>query len=269
MLETLQAEQLPRSMVAMEQIAEHYGIPSVAMGLAVARLEKAGKLVFKGERPKSESDKAALGDRIVFSPDGVHPYPETGHQIYSETVIRAMEQLRKKRQLSAHAVPTPFVADNWEAATMVPLSRAKLSPGWQRLDPGNDTLAKRFSLRLPEMWNATQPGESVSFRFRGTTAKIYDLLGPDCGQVIVRLDEQESVVKPRFDAFCTYHRLATLNVGEGLPDGIHKIELSIHPEQPDKAKILGQRNEKIDDPKRYDGTTWYAGAILLVGELVE
>jgi hypothetical protein len=45
--------------------------------------------------------------------------------------------------------------------------------------------------------------------------------------------------------------------------------LTIHPEQPDKAKILSQRNEKIDDPKRYDGTAWYAGAILLVGELVD
>ena len=62
---------------------------------------------------------------------------------------------------------------------------------------------------------------------------------------------------------------ATLSVAEALPDMIHQVELTIHPEQPDKAKILSQRNEKIDDPKRYDGTVWYAGAILLVGELVE
>jgi hypothetical protein len=54
-----------------------------------------------------------------------------------------------------------------------------------------------------------------------------------------------------------------------LSNTVHSVELTVHPEQPDKAKILSQRNEKIDDPKRYDGTAWYAGAILLVDELVE
>jgi hypothetical protein len=129
--------------------------------------------------------------------------------------------------------------------------------------------AKRFGNRLPEMWKAAQPGGSISFRFRGTTAKIYDLLGPDCGQVIMKVDDQEPVVKPRFDSFCTYHRLATLTIAEGLPDTVHQVELTIHPEQPDKAAILSKRNEKMDDLGRYDGTAWYAGAILLVGELVE
>jgi hypothetical protein len=119
------------------------------------------------------------------------------------------------------------------------------------------------------MWKATKPGQTVLFRFRGTTAKIYDLLGPDCGQVTVQVDDREPAVRPRFDSFCTYHRLATLSVAEGLPDTVHKVALTTHPEQPDKAKILAQRDEKIDDPKRYDGTVWYAGAILLVGELVE
>ena len=70
------------------------------------------------------------------------------------------------------------------------LSRAKLSSGWQRLDQEKDTFAKRFRKRLAEMWKASQPGDSISFRFRGTAAKIYDLLGPDCAQVIVKIDDQ-------------------------------------------------------------------------------
>jgi hypothetical protein len=40
-------------------------------------------------------------------------------------------------------------------------------------------------------------------------------------------------------------------------------------EQYPNAKILAKRNEKIDDPSRYDDTAWYAGAILLIGEIVE
>jgi lysophospholipase L1-like esterase len=269
MLDTLKQEQLPRSMISMEQIAEHYGIPTINMGLEVARMQKAGKLVFKGELPKTIADKAALGDRIVFSPDAVHPYPNTGHQLYLEAVVRSMEKIRKAGTPGPHPLPSPFVADNWESAMMVSLSRAKLSAGWERLDPAINAIAKRFGNRLPELWKASRPGETISFKFRGTTARIYDLLGPDCGQVIVKIDDREPVVKPRFDAYCTYHRLATLNVAEGLSNTVHQVEITIHPEQPDKAKILSQRNERIDDPKRYDGTAWYAGAILLVGDLVD
>ena len=304
MLDTLKRGEAPRSVAAMEQIAEHYGIPSINMGLEIARLESAGLLVFKGELPKKRANlsdassqrthagdpqsraaetTATERDPIVFSPDGVHPYPETGHQIYFEVLVRSLEKIRKTggretlRQDTgasrpvgmAHALPAPFAADNWEAARMVPLSLAKLSPGWQGLDATTNGIARQFKNRLPKIWKATQPGESVSFQFRGATARIYDLVGPDCGQVIVKVDDGPPVVRPRFDAYCTYHRLATMSIAEGLPDTVHRVELTIHPEQPDKAKILSQRNEKMDNPMRYDGTAWYAGAILLVGEMVE
>jgi hypothetical protein len=99
--------------------------------------------------------------------------------------------------------------------------------------------------------------------------RIYDLVGPNCGQVTIALDDRPPVTKARFDAYCTYHRLATLSVGEGLADSIHSVKMTILPNQPDKAKILAERNEKMDDPKRFDGTVWYAGAILLIGDLEE
>jgi len=45
------------------------------------------------------------------------------------------------------------------------------------------------------------------------------------------------------------------------------------PEQPDKLAILHQRKEKREyqelDPKIYNDTAWYAGAVLLIGDLVE
>jgi len=47
---------------------------------------------------------------------------------------------------------------------------------------------------------------------------------------------------------------------------VHSVKITVHPEQPDKATILSQRHEKMDNPKRFDGTAWYAGAILLLGE---
>lgn len=269
MLQTLQEGRFPRSASAMEKVAGHYGIPSIHMGLDVARLEQAGKLIFKGDQPKTDAEKTALGDKILFSPDAVHPYPDTGHQLYLEAVVRSLAKIRQVGQPGPHALPAPFAADHWERAQMLPLSRARLSPGWRQLEPASDRLAKSFGDRLPGLWEARSPGESVSFRFRGTTVRIYDLLGPDCGQVTVAVDDRPPVVKPRFDAYCTYHRLASLSVAEDLPDTVHTVKLTLHPEPPDKARILSQRGEKIDDPKRFAGTAWYAGGLLLIGELVE
>ncbi len=269
MLQTLQEGRFPRSATAMEKVADHYGIPSIHMGLEVARLEKAGKLIFKADKPSTEAERAAMGDKILFSPDGVHPYTDTGHQLYLAAIARAMAIIEKVGRVEPHALVAPLVPGNWEAAKLLPLSRANLSAGWRRLDARTNSLARAFGGHLPELWHASRPGESISLRFRGTTLRIYDLLGPDCGQVTVELDGGQTFVKPRFDAYCTYHRLATLSVAEGVADAVHTVKITVHPEQPDKAKILSQRGEKMDDPKRFDGTAWYAGGLLLIGDPVQ
>jgi hypothetical protein len=132
-----------------------------------------------------------------------------------------------------------------------------------------DDFAKRWAERLEALHKAATPGDVLTFKFKGTRCSIYDIIGPDCGQVIVTLDDQAPRIVPRFDPYCTYHRLATLTIGTELPDAVHTVKIEIHPEAPDKAKILAQRGEKIDKPERYQGTAFYPGAILLVGELTK
>lgn len=271
MLEKLQNGVFPRAASVMETIADHYGIPSIHMGLEAARMEAAGTLIFRGEPPDTPEEQAAQQGKVLFSRDGVHPYPDGGHDLYLAAVIRGMTKIRGDGSPGPHQVPAPVRADNWEEATMVPLSRASLSEHWQRLG-GATRLGKRFGGRLPELWKASEPGASITFRFRGTAAQVYDLLGPDCGQVIVKLDNREPVVKARFDRYCTYHRLAKLGIGSDLEDTVHTVRLEIHPEQVDKLAILHQRkaNRAIEelDPATYDDTAWYAGALLIIGELV-
>ena len=154
---------------------------------------------------------------------------------------------------------------------MVPLSRATLSAGWRKLDPATDRLAKRFQKRLPEMWTTNKPGETIEVKFRGTALAVYDLLGPNCGQVVVRVDGGKPRARPRFDAYCTYHRLSKLTVASGLADGEHTVHLEIHPEQPDKLAILHKRKNNLKikelDPKKFDDTAWYAGALLVLGDI--
>lgn len=262
-------DKFPRAASAMEKLADFYGIPSIHMGMEVAALAKAGKLVWSAPLPKTDDEKKALGDKFVFAPDSVHPHPETGHELYLAAIVRSLPLIQQASgKPEPHKFGAPMVADNYERARLVPISEAKLSAGFTKLDPAKDDMAKRFT-RLKDLHRASKPGETIEFKFKGTRAALYDLAGPDCGQVIVTLDNQPPRTVPRFDSYCTYHRLATLVIGSELPDAEHTVKIEIHPEQPDKAAILATRKNKIDKPERFDGTAIYPGAILMLGELVK
>lgn len=258
-----------RSASAMEQVANHYGIPTIHMGMEVARLAKEGKLIWKGKLPANDEEKKALGDKFVFAPDSVHPHPETGHELYLQAVQRSLPLIQKASGKPAvHELKAPLVPDNYEQARLLPITAATLSAGFAPADRTKGQ-GKSFANRLSAMHIARTPGETITFKFKGTRASVYDLVGPDCGQVIVTVDDQPAKIVPRFDAHCTYHRLSMLMLGTELEDKVHTVKIEIHPEQPDKVKILAQRNEKMNDPKRFDGTAIYPGAILLVGEIVK
>lgn len=270
MAPTLQDGKFPRAASAMENVAGHYGIPSIHMGLEVARMAKQGRLIFQGKLPKTGAEKQALGDKIVFSPDNVHPFPETGHELYLQAIVRSVPAIRAASKTPGpHTLSAPLVADNYEQAKLVPINKARLSTGFRWLDPRTDPFGKRYATRMTTLYRGNKPGETIAFKFKGTRAAIYDVIGPDCGQVSITLDDQPAVTRPRFDSYCVYDRLQTLMIGSNLPDRMHTVKIEICRDQPDKAKILAQRKEKIDNPKRFDDTAFYPGAILVVGELVE
>jgi hypothetical protein len=259
-----------RAASAMEKIAGHYGIPSIQMAMEVAKLAQEGRLLWKAPLPKTEEEKQALGDKFVFAPDGVHPHPQTGHELYLQAIVRSLEPIKvASKAPGPHALGEPFIATNYENAKLLPITDATLSAGFVALDPAKDEMARRFGNRLATLHRGTQPGETITFQFKGTSCAIYDIIGPDCGQVIVTLDDQPARIVPRFDAYCTSWRLSKLVIGSDLPDAVHRVKLEIHPEQPDKAKILAQRNQTMDQPERFDATAFYPGAILLAGELVK
>jgi hypothetical protein len=255
----------------MEQIADHYGIPTIHMAMEIAKLAKEGRLLWKAPLPRTEDERKSLGGKVAFAPDTVHPHPETGHELYLQAIVRSLDPIKAASKSPApHALPQPFIVTNYENAKLVPLAKdvVTLSPGFARLDPRDDDFGKRWATRMTTLHRGARPGETMTFKFKGARAAIYDIIGPDCGQVIVTLDDQPPKVVPRFDAYCTYHRLATLMIGSDLPDQIHTVKIEIHPDQPDKAAILARNKNTIDKPGRFNGTAFYPGAILLVGNLV-
>lgn len=255
----------PRAASAMEMLAKHYGIPSVNVAMPVCAMERDGKLIFKSDEPTPEGV-------LRFSKDGVHPLSE-GHQLYTDLIAEAVSGMRNTSKPMNHAskLASTFVDDHWQAAKMVPITESMLSGKWERL-PDDDSLAKRFGNRMGPLWYSGTPGSCIRFKFRGSQAKLYDLLGPDGGQVIVTVDRKTgSKPIPRFDSYCTYHRIATLGVASGLdPEQTHSVILEIDDEQPDRTPVAFRLKDPEKELKadKYQGTKVRASQILLLGDLV-
>ena len=213
---------------------------------------------------------------LPFSTDGVHPLVETGHVLYTEAVGRARDELMKiapDPAAPARLSGAPLRPDHWADAKLVPLTKEMMNGEWTRLDGGEkgDEIAKRFYRLMPVMWRASTPGASLAFRFKGSVMGFYDLVGPDGGQLKVKLDDGEEKIVPRFDAYCTYHRLSKMQVGSGLDASVvHTVTATLDGAAPDKQNILFEKNrpDRQKNPAKYAPNEWHVGSIMLIGEAV-
>jgi lysophospholipase L1-like esterase len=261
----LAAGKCPRAASAMEMLAEHYRIPSINVALKTVELQKSGKLIYQSDTPT----EAGV---IRFSQDGVHPLTE-GHQVYTDVITTAMQQMAALPAVDHRSkLSSVFVQDHWQAARMVPVTASMLTGEWRQLSPDSE-IARHFVRRMGTLWESSKPGSRLSFEVRGSIVRVYDLLGPDGGQVTISVDGQVRPKPiPRFDSYCTYHRIATLNVAEGLdPKEVHSIIIELHPDQPDRTPVASRLKDPDSELKgaKYQGTNLRVSHILILGELVE
>ncbi|WP_164851168.1 SGNH/GDSL hydrolase family protein [Larkinella soli] len=261
MAPTLSAGRFPESASTMERVADHYGIPSVHLGLEVIRLADRGELVFRGKPDE-------FPGKLVFSPDNVHPYAQTGHRLYTEALARSMTQIADRGGKRKSRLPDPLRPDHWEQARMENARKAGRTGGWTVITPATDTVARRLANRFSSLLKAGRPGERLRVRFRGTQLGLYDVMGPGCGQYRVFVDGQEMPPVPRFDEFCTYYRSHYFLL-PAVPMGDHVVEFELDDRTLDKAAILARRNQTIPDPKPYEPKNGYAGQLLIIGELLD
>lgn len=259
-IEPFRRGELPPAAAGHDRVAEHYGLPSVVLGAEVLRLEGAGRLVLvsKGD---DRADLECQG-KVVFCEDGVHPLA-AGHDLYVQALAEAFPHL-----LAGTAPPAALAASlddaNWEQAMLVPLSELERDTGveplaedsWPRIAWGRE--------HLPELWRVGSEGAGVVFAFTGTAFGIYDVLGPDCGQVWVRVDDQPRRLVPRIDRFCTYYRPNYEILADGLPAGRHRVRIELGPPVADKSAIVP---EAATDSERFAANRWYPVALLIVGQL--
>ena len=192
MLKDIQAGRQTGFGTVMETIANRYGIPTIDLGVEIARREQAGTLVFKAAEP-------APG-RLLFSKDGVHP-GEEGHQVYCETVARSFLAMQDRGAPRRRELGEPLAPDCWETAALLPIAETRRSAGWVSVDEATDPVYRNDLGRTRAMLRAavkcTRPGETITVRWTGTTLGFSDI--PHGGSIVVAVsvDGGAPVVRER------------------------------------------------------------------------
>jgi len=256
--EAYRKDRLPSSSAAWDRVAEWYHVPAVDMGLAVWNEIRQGRTALAPPAPEGVA---------LFSKDGVRPTPETD-AVYAGALIAALARL-----LSEHASPTsvpwslpdPMQADNFENARLAPIRPSMLSGPWRELSPEHP-LRKRFAAHFDTIWETTTPGARLTFRFRGTEAGLFALMGPDSGRIRVIVDGKEIGERGSADRWCYFQRFCGLTCASNVPEGEHRVEVELLPTPPDRSEAIAEaRRLGQFKPGMFDGVALRVGWIRLVG----
>jgi hypothetical protein len=252
-LPVLQKGLFPASVSAMETIAAYYSIPGIHMGLAVVDSINNGKLLMTGKKEEQSTVP-------VFSVDGVHPLPETGHKIYTQVLIRSLLQMQENAGLAWNRKRPALEPNNWSHAGMVASwKHARFNGNWQLTD--SVTKGREYYQLLPQVYSTADSNASLRVQFKGTRFGLADIMGPGTATIEITIDQQAPRVINRFDAFSTYYRLNYFIISD-LPPGKHVASIRLAPGNIDKAAILKTRNVVVKDWAPYEKQALYIGAVL-------
>jgi hypothetical protein len=254
----------------MESVLPHYGVPSINFAAEVCRRLDAGSLVFSlpEEAPVPEG-------KMVFSHDGVHPLPETGHVLYNEAIIRAMTAMKDAGTAGPHRLPAPLDPANWGDAKRVPLSDTVMTGTWAALDPvavdgyTEGEPSRNYRARFSELRRTEQPGAEIVFRFEGTGFGLYGISRRESGLFEVQVDQQKPVQATLFDRYADGPgRAKGWFYPQTLSPGIHAVRITLMRTPPDKAGILSKADKPMTGP-RYERNELFFGDVLVNGTLVD
>jgi hypothetical protein len=226
-------------------------------------------------------------NKIVFSNDGVHP-TEAGGNLYAQSIARALKKISEVESPFFRKKRKPIFKNSLIDATMFSLNQYGVySSGWQLINTDDVPELKQFAPWFKEVLSASTSGETYTFTFRGSAFGIFDIGGPEVGQLEIVVDGKvvQLVKSPettmlslsedkntganllnRFNQYCNNRYRGQYEFIE-LPKGKHEVQLKLSAVLPDKKAILGLSN--LDDytkhPEKYLQHKVYLGRILLNG----
>lgn len=283
-MKTYQSGKLPDVVIEEEKLADHYNIPSIHMAKEAAILEHESKLIWKGKKDDTSG-------KIIFSTDGLHP-TKAGGNIYASAMARSMETLLSEKGSENSLLPKPLYGTEWDNAKMfAPSEICKRHGLWKEVDASKDSRMKKFSDWFPTVMTSSHPGSTLSFAFDGDMFGIFDIGGPEMGQLEIYVDGQMIRLNKAKDGSFQYSEATDLTGTHYLnrfnrncnnryrgqhslikvTPGTHQVTIKLSDSKADKHKILGEKQLKdiTENPEKYDKTYLMLGRILVRGNIVE
>lgn len=167
-----QAGQEAISVAAHKAVARHYDVPSVDVGLALAREIKAGKMTWE----KDYKD--------------THPNP-AGYQFASDLITKVIAETISGETPQPRTLPAPLDPFSYSGATIVDPQAFSWLGGWKygrvsaQLLP---TGAIREDFTAFNALRSDEAGNYLYHTFSGTMLGAFVLAGPDAGILEVSLD---------------------------------------------------------------------------------
>src|SRR5690606_2403618 len=165
------------------------------------------------------------------------------------------------------------ISDEWEKAGMyIHRKIAAFDSNWSVM-PARHSHLSNFEGWFDTLTTAEKAGAAFTFYFDGDMFGIFDIGGPEVGQLAIWVDDQRVALAPlndhthrlyqasesgeknlnRFNGFCNNRYRGQFDVVQ-LPYGRHKVTLEISSDKADKRAILGP--DKLADisanPSKYD-----------------
>ncbi|WP_026904660.1 SGNH/GDSL hydrolase family protein [Pedobacter glucosidilyticus] len=259
---------IPENIRKLEELADHYQVSSVHLGKSIGMLEALGKLEWKSQQKSSS--------KIIFSRDGIHPTYEGG-KLYASVIARGIKKLMLDIPSSKKTYPLPNLlsTENWENAKMFhPHMIATFDQYWEKVNPLKELNLDSFAGWFPSVMKAYEPGATFRFKFRGTHFGIFDIGGPEVGQLEIIIDKHTPEAKylrsNRFNVHCN-NRYRGQYVLFPVKEGLHEVTIKISKEIPNKEEILGsnQLQDIKQFPNKYRQSVIYIGKILINGDVVK
>lgn len=260
LLKNYNKEGVPPTVKTMEELADHYHIPSINLSPKIVQLINDKKLYISGKQP-------FINDSTFFSADGIHPFPKTGHSLYTESIVNAINNLSAIGKRGKHHLPAAYYSRKLERATMMNISPGMLSGNAETISGINNVLINRYSRFLSDALKLNDSTAVLSFSFTGESIGFLDIIGPSSSQLTVLIDKDPPRYIDRFDKYCFYTRLHFFFI-EGLENKRHEIRVRLSPMKMDKFSILEKKPSAVEMPNQYSEYSWLVARILLNGKFI-